>query len=167
DDGGTGGDTMTGGTGGDTMTGGTGGDTMTGGTGGDTMTGGGDTLTGGVKQFGQDVIYDFNADEDVIQIAGFGYGNAEELFSSVTKTGTTLSGSYYTTLAISQEFQLTIFSSSSLSVKNFTVGLGSLPSSFGGSSLQELTKVVGISSGLKVKIDNRLSSAGFKVKSKS
>lgn len=140
-------------------------DSLTGGS--NTMPGGNDSLTGAPKQFGQDVIYDFNAQEDVIQIAGFGYGNSEELFSAVTKTGSTASGTYYTTLAISQEFQLTIFSSSSLSVKNFSVGLGSLPSSFGGSSLEDFIKVKGVSSGLKVKISNRLKSAGFKVKNKS
>ncbi|HAA31508.1 MAG TPA: hypothetical protein DCE56_32125, partial [Cyanobacteria bacterium UBA8553] len=120
----------------------------------------GDTVTGGGAKSGFDVIYDFNASEDKLQISGdLGFGNAQDVLKSVT-IGTTSTGTSYNIIAFSQQFRLAVFSNTTLTANNISVGLGSLPTSVNSSTLVDLGGVRGLSSGLLKKVSKGLSSGG-------
>ncbi|HAX77374.1 MAG TPA: hypothetical protein DCY88_16450 [Cyanobacteria bacterium UBA11372] len=182
--GGEGKDSLFGGDGEDLLFGGDGDDYMYGGGGKDTLVGGagkdifvidtialgsgkaGDTVTGGGAKSGFDVIYDFNASEDKLQIGGdFGFGNANDVLKSVT-TGTTSTGVTYNVIALSQQFRIAVFSNSSLTVNNISVGLGNLPGSINSSTLVDIGKIKGASTGGLKKFSGKLKSGSFNPKSK-
>ena len=177
--GGEGKDSLYGGDGEDLVFGGDGDDYIYGSGGKDTLVGGagadifvvdsialgsgkaGDTVTGGGATSGYDVIYDFNASEDKLQIAGdIGFGNANDVFNSVT-TGTTSTGDTYNVIAFSPQFRIAVFSNSALTVNNISVGLGNVQPSINSSTLVDLGKIKGASSGALKKFSKKLKSNSF------